>query len=49
MVPFRLDFPDELHRDFKLACVAEGVSMRAKLLELAGEYVKRQEKKKAKK
>ena len=48
MIPFRLDFPDELHRDFKLACVAEGISMKAKLLELAREYVERQERKKRK-
>jgi len=48
MIQFRLDFPDELHKDFKLACVAEGVSMKAKLLEIVREYVERQEKKKGK-
>lgn len=45
MVQFRFDFPDNLHRAFKLACVSEGVSMTAKVLELVREYVEQQEKK----
>ncbi len=42
------DFPIKLRRSFKAACSVEGVTMREKLIELVGKYVKRQEKKKGK-
>lgn len=48
MVQLRFELTEELHRSFKLACVFEGKHMRDKVVELVGEYVKRQEKKKAK-
>jgi hypothetical protein len=43
------DFPIELRHSFKVACAIEGVSMRGKMIELVGNYVGRQEKKRAKK
>ncbi len=39
------DFPADLRRSFKVACAAEDISMREKLIELVREYVERQEKK----
>ena len=45
MVQFRLDFPDELHHAFKVACAIEGVTMRDKLVKLVREFVEQQEKK----
>ena len=41
--------PDDLHRSFKAACTLEGTTMREKAMELIREYLKRQEKKKARK
>ncbi len=43
------DFPADLRRSFKVACAAEDISMREMLIKLIRRYVKRQEKKKAKK
>jgi len=43
------DVPDDLHRALKMACASEGVTIRAKVLELIKEYVERQEEKRAKK
>ena len=43
------DFPADLRRSFKVACAAEDISMREKLIELVREYVERQERKKDRK
>ncbi|MCB7128521.1 MAG: hypothetical protein J3T61_03150 [Candidatus Brocadiales bacterium] len=48
MVQHRFELPEELHRSFKIACVAEGKHMRDKMVELVREYVEKQEKKKGK-
>ena len=50
MVFFQVrDFPADLRRSFKVACAAEDISMREKLIELIRRYVKRQERKKDRK
>ena len=43
------DFPADLRRSFKVACAAEDISMREKLIELIRGYVKRKERKKDRK
>jgi len=42
------DFPADLRRSFKVACASEDISMREKLIELVGEYVEKEEKKRKK-
>ena len=42
------DFPDDVYRSLKLACVSEGTTIRAKVIDLIREYVQKQERKKGK-